>query len=101
MQAAPPAPANRQALAWGTSARPHFGARPSLVSCSFMGLINKGCEHRESRLERLAWSASVMNRLLQGAQLFTSQQYLAKAVKYGDLAKSESRACGGGRPVVS
>ena len=29
-----------------------------------------------------------MNRLLEGAQLFTSQQYLAKAVEYGDLAKT-------------
>ena len=29
-----------------------------------------------------------MNRLLEGAQLFTSKQYLAKAVEYGDLAKT-------------
>ena len=29
-----------------------------------------------------------MNRLLEGGQLFTSKQYLAKAVEYGDLAKT-------------
>jgi hypothetical protein len=29
-----------------------------------------------------------MNRLLEGDQLFTSKRYLAKAVKYGDLAKT-------------
>ena len=29
-----------------------------------------------------------MNWLLEGGQLFTSKQYLAKAVKYGDLAKT-------------
>jgi hypothetical protein len=29
-----------------------------------------------------------MNRPLQGARLFTSKQYLAKAVEYGDLAKT-------------
>jgi hypothetical protein len=29
-----------------------------------------------------------MNRLVDGAQLFTSKQYLAKAVAYGDLAKT-------------
>ncbi len=29
-----------------------------------------------------------MNRLLEGAQPFTSKQYLAKAVEYGDLAKT-------------
>jgi hypothetical protein len=29
-----------------------------------------------------------MNRLLEGGRLFTSKQYLAKAVEYGDLAKT-------------
>ena len=29
-----------------------------------------------------------MNRLLEGGQLFTSKQYLAKAAEYGDLAKT-------------
>ena len=29
-----------------------------------------------------------MNRLLEGAQLFTSKQYLAKPVEYGDVGKT-------------
>jgi hypothetical protein len=29
-----------------------------------------------------------MNRPLEGARLFTSKQYLAKAVEYGDLVKT-------------
>lgn len=37
---------------------------------------------------RLSWNASLMNWLVEGAQPFTSKQYLAKAVAYGDLAKT-------------
>jgi hypothetical protein len=48
--------------------------------------------HRRSgrghRGRRLSWSASLMNRLLEAGQLFTSKQYRAKAVEYGDLAKT-------------
>ena len=39
-------------------------------------------------VRRLSWSASLMNWPLEGAQLFTSKQYLAKAVEYGDLVKT-------------